>query len=89
MNDGLEQDPKPLWAAVGVAVAGIVGVLIGVLFVHRGFNRKILLMTSALGISVTFSALGIFNLLMPAGEQCFYRDGLVITGPNVIIYEFL
>ena len=67
-DDALNSDPKALWAAVGVAVAGIVGVLIGVLFVHRGYNRKVLLMTSSVGIAVIFSALGLFNILMPPGQ---------------------
>jgi hypothetical protein len=67
IDEGLQSDPTALWAAVGVAIAGLIGVLFGVLFVHRGFNRKKMLLASAVGITVTFTALGTYLLLQSSG----------------------
>ena len=69
VDAGLQTDPTALWAAVGVAVAGLVGVLLGVLFVHRGFNRKKMLLTSSVGITITFTALGAYLLLQTGGNN--------------------
>ncbi len=55
-----QSDLTALWAAVGVAVAGLMGVLGGVLFVHRGLNRKKMLLMSSTGITATFMALGAY-----------------------------
>lgn len=52
-----------LVSAVAIAVAGLVGVLIGVVLVHRSFNRKRILLLSAVGTAVAFDALSIYFLM--------------------------
>jgi len=54
---------------VGVAVAGLMGVLGGVLFVHRGLNRKKMLLMSATGITATFTALGAYLMVQTSGTN--------------------
>ncbi len=75
MNGSLDSDDAAehsdltaLWAAVGVAVAGLMGVLGGVLFVHRGLNRKKMLLMSSTGITATFMALGAYLMVQTPGK---------------------
>ena len=56
---GFELDPA-LGAAVIVATAGLLGVIIGVLLVRKGLNRKNILLVSGCGTAVAFIVLGIF-----------------------------
>ena len=49
-----------LGAAVLVAVAGLFGVIAGVILVKRGINRKRLLLLSGLGTAIAFLILGIY-----------------------------
>jgi hypothetical protein len=62
-----------LWAAVGVAVAGLMGALGGVLLVHCGLNRKKMLLMSATGITATFTALGAYLMVQTSGKK-YYLD---------------
>ena len=43
-----------------VATAGLLGVIIGVLLVRKGLNRKNILLVSGCGTAVAFIVLGIF-----------------------------
>ena len=56
---GFELDPV-LGAAVLVAIAGLLGVIIGVLLVKKGLNRKRILLVSGFGTAIAFIVLGIF-----------------------------
>ena len=49
-----------LGAAVLVAIAGLFGVIAGVILVKRGINRKRLLLLSGLGTAIAFLILGIY-----------------------------
>ena len=70
----MNTDRTALWAAVGVALAGLVGVLLGVYLVHRGLKRKHMLLVSSLGVSITFEALGTYLLLQTTGKLIFELD---------------
>ena len=64
-------DPALLSACL-VAIAGLLGVILGVILVHMNFNRKKLLLGSAFGTVVSFAALGIYNMtaiIDPKGEN--------------------
>ena len=52
-----------LVSASFVGLAGLVGVILGVIFVHRGFNRKNILLFSAIGTALAFICLGIRGLI--------------------------
>ena len=56
---GFELDPV-LGAAVLVAIAGLLGVIIGVLLVKKGLNRKRILLVSGFGTAIAFLVLGVF-----------------------------
>ena len=44
-----------------VGMAGLIGVILGIIFVHNGFQRRSLLLNSAMGTSVAFLTLGFIN----------------------------
>ena len=44
-----------------VGLAGLIGVILGVIFVQYGFQRRTLLLNSAMGTSVAFLILGLIN----------------------------
>ena len=54
-------DPALLSACL-VALAGLIGVILGIILVHMNFNRKRLLLGSAFGTAVSFAGLGIYNM---------------------------
>ena len=54
-------DPALLSACL-VALAGLIGVILGIILVHMNFNRKRLLLGSAFGTVVSFAGLGIYNM---------------------------
>ena len=60
-------DPA-LVAAVIVAMAGLIGVAVGVILVQRGFNRRRILLFSALGTAVAFLALSVHFFLDKPGK---------------------
>jgi len=55
-------DPA-LVSASFVGLAGLVGVLIGFVFVYKGFNRKHILLFSAIGTALAFIGLGIRGVI--------------------------
>ena len=57
----LSLDPALLSACL-VALAGLIGVILGIILVHMNFNRKRLLLGSAFGTAVSFAGLGIYNM---------------------------
>ena len=54
-------DPALLSACL-VAIAGLIGVILGVILVQISFDRRKILLRSAFGTVVTFAALGIYNM---------------------------
>ena len=64
-----------LAAAVLVAIAGLFGVIAGVILVKRGINRKRLLLFSGLGTAIAFLILGIYFHYDSTGK---YRIGKTI-----------
>ena len=62
-------DPA-LVSASFVGLAGLVGVLIGFVFVYKGFNRKHILLFSAIGTALAFIGLGIRGVIQsdPSGK---------------------
>ena len=64
-------DPALLSACL-VAIAGLIGVILGVILVQMSFDRRKILLGSAFGTVVTFAALGIYNMTIiidPKGEK--------------------
>ena len=57
----LSLDPALLSACL-VALAGLIGVILGIILVHMNFSRKRLLLGSAFGTAVSFAGLGIYNM---------------------------
>ena len=55
-------DPA-LVSASFVGLSGLVGVLIGFVFVYKGFNRKHILLFSAIGTALAFIGLGIRGVI--------------------------
>ena len=51
------------FADLAVAGAGILGVLVGVVFVNCNVNRKYLLFSSAFGTVLSFGALSIYQII--------------------------
>jgi len=51
-----------LLSACLVAIAGLIGVILGVILVQMSFDRRKILLGSAFGTVVTFAALGIYNM---------------------------
>ena len=68
-------DPA-LVSASFVGLAGLFGVIIGVIFVHRGFNRKKILLFSAIGTAMAFIGLGIKQLIQsdPNGMLFYFKS---------------
>ena len=62
-----QMDPV-LTAAVIVATAGLVGVIIGVLLVQKGLNRRRILLSSAFGTSVAFLLLSLHFYYKETGK---------------------
>ena len=54
-------DPA-LVSSTFVGLAGLFGVVIGVILVQRGFNRKWILLFSALGTALAFAGLGLHRI---------------------------
>ena len=65
-------DPA-LVSASFVGLSGLVGVLIGFVFVYKGFNRKHILLFSAIGTALAFFGLGIRGVIQsdPNGTYNF------------------
>ena len=51
--------------ATFIGVAGLLGVIFGVILIHWDFERKYILLFSALGTSLAFLALGLYEVLQP------------------------
>ena len=75
-------DPALLSACL-IAIAGLIGVILGVILVQMSFDRRKILLGSAFGTVVTFAALGIYNMttiIDPQGEKkileyCLHKKG--------------
>ena len=65
-----------LSAAVIVAASGLLGVIIGLFLVKKGFNRKIILLFSGFGTAIAFLILGIH----------FHYNG---TGNVIVLLNFI
>ena len=77
-------DPALLSACL-VAIAGLIGVILGVILVQISFDRRKILLGSAFGTVVTFAALGIYNMttiIDPKGENKSYFE-------NICKYHFI
>ena len=61
-------DPALLSACL-VALAGLIGVILGIILVHMNFNRKRLLLGSAFGTVVSFAGFGIYNMSALQGKN--------------------
>ena len=61
-------DPA-LVSACLVALAGLIGVILGIILVHMNFNRKRLLLGSAFGTVVSFAGLGIYKMSTNIGKN--------------------
>ena len=67
-----------LGAAVLVAIAGLFGVIAGVILVKRGINRKRLLLLSGLGTAIAFLILGIYFHYDSTGKCKIRKHNLAI-----------
>ena len=77
-QDGVASEPlfdfqldPVLSAAVMVATAGLLGVIIGVILVQKGFNRKRILLFSGFGTAVAFFVLGLHFHYNSTGNKSF------------------
>ena len=67
-----------------VGLSGLVGVLIGFVFVYKGFNRKHILLFSAIGTALAFIGLGIRGVIQSD------PNGKFVQSPsNKILYKNL
>ena len=74
-------DPA-LVSASFVGLAGLVGVLIGFVFVYKGFNRKHILLFSAIGTALAFIGLGIRGVIQsdPNGKYLLGKVENILEG---------
>ena len=56
-----------------VALAGLFGVVVGVILVHMNFNRRKILLCSAIGTAIAFASLGTYYMTANTGT-----DGKII-----------
>ena len=65
-----------------VALAGLFGVVVGVILVHMNFNRRKILLCSALGTAIAFASLGTYYMTANTGSAgkifTFYWSILIL-----------
>jgi len=79
-------DPALLSACL-VALAGLIGVILGIILVHMNFNRKRLLLGSAFGTAVSFAGLGIYNMSANINLQDFSLTPTVCLVSHVLLFN--